>query len=91
MEYKTDYNKVITTPSETVNSYVFKDEKVLKVVRKYKDYLQPKTGITTKRELLGISVTGMFDVRDKEEIRMWLKNRCTPPIPKLIKKFMEEQ
>jgi hypothetical protein len=85
-----DYDKRYHVPSETISTYNFKDGKALVIIRKFVDYLHPRTGAIMKRDLTNVTVTGDCEEYLKEEICKWMASGYKSKIPKAIKKYMEE-
>lgn len=77
--------------TKTTSTYTLKNGSTCIITRKYNDYIHTVKGITTKRELLSIDVSGSADKEMLKEVHEWVLNRCDPPIPTLIKQYMKEQ
>jgi hypothetical protein len=77
--------------SNTETTYNFKDGKTYVTVhRRTKDLFHPINGGIISKTTTELKVTGNADKKLIDEFRLWLVNGCKPPLPRLLKRYIEE-
>jgi hypothetical protein len=78
-----------TCKSKNVSTYKMKDGTEFSITRHFIDYIHDGTGAVSKRDTVGITIIGLPE-KDSNELREWMNRNFRTPIPKIFKKYIEE-